>query len=113
MRIDRTTFKTFVPEGFSLHFLEAHNMTVRIYCLPMTARGLCTETCENCKARLVKAMQLQEAYKPVALFTWMLRNAIAEAQEANQLLEHITPDMHPLGFKREVSPFEALLRETD
>lgn len=112
MKIDQKTFKTFVPEGFPLHFWSAQGLTMRLYCGPMTARGLCTQDCQNCKARLVEAMNFHDANNPGALLTWKLRNAVALAQEANQVLEHTAPRQNALGIKVESNPFEALLHET-
>jgi hypothetical protein len=113
MKISHSILRTYVPEGFKVQFGEAYRVVGRVYCGALTAKGLCTENCENCKARLQKAMQIEKAVKPAALFTWMLRNAVAAAQEENQAANAFVPDKNPLGFSTEAkNPFQALLDES-
>lgn len=113
MKISQKNFVEFLPPDFKLNFWNACAMTGRLYCGPLTARGLCTQTCDNCKVRLVKAMQIQAAVIPGALLTYTLRMAVAQAQEDNQLATHAEPrNTHPLGITTDANIFEDILRET-
>lgn len=98
MNITQPILLSFVPvEDMRMNFWYAHGIVKKQYCGPMTARGLCTGVCENCKAGLIKAFQLKEARSPSALLTWTLKTAIVEAQEKANTHEPVVLKQNAYG----------------
>jgi hypothetical protein len=88
-------------------------ITQRIYCGPMTVKGMCTGLCENCALALTGAFNLKEARNKEALLTWNLKNAIAANQETffvKTVVVVVKKDKHGLPTP-EINPIDQILAE--
>lgn len=89
MKITQARFKTMVRQD-KLAFWTAAAVAGREFCGPMTARGLCSGECADCRAALTAAFSFVErdpARSPIGLITWKLRDEIARLQEERQAEE--------------------------
>jgi hypothetical protein len=85
----------------------------RIYCGRMTANGLCTQICIDCRPRILAAFRLEGARNAAALLTWLMKSAVAAAQEEEQGKRRLTVRRDSLGIAIPVSenPLADLARE--
>lgn len=80
------------------------------YCDPMTAQSLCPKKCWECIPRLkrnLEGMFVKDRKRVVGLVIWILRRALAEAQE--ELREK--PPIERDKYEDQVDPIDAFLEE--
>lgn len=80
------------------------------YCDPMTARGLCPRKCWECEDRLRNAIEptvRRGVDKPVGLLIWVLKEAVAIAQEEYHPEEPVKRDR----YEPQVDPFDKFLED--
>lgn len=81
----KTTWKKlhhFIPDLAGIRIGTALGIVQRIYCGPMTVKGMCTGECDNCALSLAAAFQLKGARNAEALLTYNIKKVVAENQEA-------------------------------
>lgn len=94
-------------------------ITRRFYCTPMTVSGNCPQQCCACKVTIVTQFDHfrgQRAKNPAALWTWLMRQAVAAILERGQWMaaeqaQARTADH--FGAQDPSNVFEALLEEMD
>lgn len=90
---------------------KALEIVSRMYCDPMTVRGLCTGACLNCKEALLAAFHLEGSRNEEAVLTWRLKDQVAKAQDRSQAPK-VKEKKDNLGLPMpEANPFETLLKE--
>jgi hypothetical protein len=80
------------------------------YCDPMTAQDLCPKKCWECIPRLrknIEGMVVKDRKRVVGLLIWVLRRALAEAQEELREKEPVERDK----YAKQVDPIDAFLEE--
>jgi hypothetical protein len=112
MNISQKTLREMIPpEKLRMEFWTATAIVQKRYCGPLTIQGICTQNCEDCKARLLGAFQLGDARSPTALLNWRLRDVVARAIEEARPVEKFVPKKDKYGsLQTSENPFEALLR---
>jgi hypothetical protein len=91
----------------------------RFYCTPMTVSGNCPQQCCACKVTIVTQFdhfRREHAKNPAALWTWLMRQAVADVLERGQQKAaeraHARAVDH-FGTQEPSNVFEALLEEMD
>ena len=94
-------------------------ITRRFYCTPMTVSGNCPQECRACKVTIVTQFDHfrdEQARNPAALWTWLMRQAVADILERGQQRaaeQAQGPTLDNTGAQGTTNVFEALLEELD
>ncbi len=94
-------------------------ITRRFYCTPMTISGNCPRECSACRATIVTQFDHfrgEHAKNPAALWTWLMRQAVADILERGQqkAAEQARPrTVDDYGTPDTTNVFDALLKEFD
>ncbi len=94
-------------------------ITRRFYCTPMTVSGNCPQECCACKVTIVTQFDHfrgEQAKNPAALWTWLMRQAVAtilERGQQNAAEQARARAVDDFGTQDTTNVFEALLEEID
>ncbi len=94
-------------------------ITRRFYCTPMTVSGNCPQECCACKATIVTQFDHfrgERAKNPAALWTWLMRQAVATILERGQQKAAEQAQVRTVdnfGTQDTTNVFDAILKEID